>query len=229
MKKVLITGVTRGLGLEIAKQFINKGHVVFGLGSSDDVLSLEDKYGIKGYKCDIRNSKQVKDNVSKILDNNKIDILVNNAGVGAFGNIEDMTEEQYDKMFDTNIKGMFLVTKEVVMQMKSSKKGQIINISSDVGRRTIAGGALYAASKYAVEGFSGSINKELREFGIKVSIINPGLIDTYFNGNTQGVNQVEHIKVQDLANTIIYISEAPDYLVFDRIILHPIAQDYDIN
>ncbi|WP_408009587.1 SDR family oxidoreductase [Pseudalkalibacillus sp. A8] len=94
--------------------------------------------------------------------------------------------EEWEKAFAVNTRGVFLTTREVLPFMKDKKAGTIITISSDVGRRTIANGSAYTATKYEVQGFIGSVAQEVQEYGIRVGTINPGAIDTYFADSQQG-------------------------------------------
>ena len=113
--------------------------------------------------------------------------------------------------------------------MKRKRAGTIINISSDVGRRTIGDGSAYTATKYAVQGFTGSLSQEVREFGIRVGTINPGMVDTYFANSKQGLPEKKNwMKVKDIANAVLYMASAPSYMVIDEIVLHPLIQDYPL-
>ncbi len=231
MKNILITGGSKGLGKEIAKQFKEASNNVIILASSDEVFNTAKELNVTAYKCNIRDERQVKNVIKDILNKyGHIDILINNAGVGYFSLMEETSTEDFDKMFDINVRGTFLVTKELIPSMKQRKSGAIINVSSDVGLRTIPNGSIYAATKYAIQGLSGSLAQELREFGIKVTTINPGMMDTNFADTKQGEDyKKDFIKVEDISDVILYISNMPSYLVMDQIIIHPMSQDYSVN
>jgi 3-oxoacyl-[acyl-carrier protein] reductase len=111
-----------------------------------------------------------------------ISILVNNAGLGVFGPAQEKSEEDWDRALNTNLKSVFLVSRAVAPSMIRHKRGDIINISSLAGRNTFAGGGLYCASKWGVQGLSGCMAEDLREHGIRVSVICPGSVATEFSG-----------------------------------------------
>jgi NADP-dependent 3-hydroxy acid dehydrogenase YdfG len=111
--------------------------------------------------------------------------------------------------------------------MKENKDGHIINVASDVAKRAFSGGSLYCASKYAQEGFSAAIRKELRPFGIKVSVVYSGLVDSSFHADPQGSsNHDDWLKNEDMANAIQYIIAQPKHVVIDELMIHPLSQDY---
>jgi 3-oxoacyl-[acyl-carrier protein] reductase len=111
-----------------------------------------------------------------------ISILVNNAGLGVFGPAHEKSEEDWDGVLNTNLKSVFLVSRAVAPSMIRHKRGDIINISSLAGRNAFAGGGLYCASKWGVQGLSGCMAEDLREHGIRVSVICPGSVATEFSG-----------------------------------------------
>lgn len=183
MKKIiLVTGSTRGIGKSVCEYFLEKGHIVVGnyLKSDGEALKLKEKYkDFIPFKADIKNSTEVKAMIEKIIGlYGKIDCVINNAGVSETGLLQDATAEDYNKIFDTNVKGMFLVTKNILPYMINEKKGKIINMSSMWG---ITGGScevLYSASKAAVIGFTKALAKEVGMSGINVNCVAPGVIKT---------------------------------------------------
>ena len=111
-----------------------------------------------------------------------ISILVNNAGMGLFGPVHEKTEQEWDTLMNTNLKSLFLVSRAVIPGMIQRKSGDIINISSLAGKNTFAGGGIYCASKWAVQGLSGCMAEDLRGYGIRVSTVCPGSVATEFSG-----------------------------------------------
>jgi len=157
----------------------------------------------------------------------KIEVMIKNAGYGVFGIAEEITVTDWDELFATNTKGTFLFCKALIPNMKERKEGHIINIASDVAKRTFAGGSLYCASKYAQEAFSSAIRKELRPFQVKVSVVYSGLVDSYFHADPQGsVNHDDWLKNEDMANAVQYIISQPKHVVIDELMIHPLSQDY---
>ena len=157
----------------------------------------------------------------------QIDFLINNAGLGQFGQLNSYSSESWDLMFDTNVKGTFLFTQQVVPHMKKRRKGHIINIASDVAKRTLDGGAVYCATKYAQHAFSEAIRKELRKDGIKVSVVYSGLVDTMFHAEPQGdASHTEWLTGEDMATSIHFIMNQPPHVFIDELMIHPLTQPY---
>ncbi|MHC0036856.1 SDR family oxidoreductase [Pseudoneobacillus sp. C159] len=232
----IVTGASRGIGKEIARKLAGEGARLTLVGSSADVmqsakaLNSEGFAEVIGVQADVANETDMKRVVQTTLDQfGQIDILVNNAGIGFFKIVEEVTLEEWKKVFEVNVQGVFLGAKSVLPHMKERRSGTIITISSDVGRYTIPNGAAYTSTKYAVQGFSGSLAQEVREFGIRVGTINPGMVDTYFANSTQGLPEKEEwLKVEDIANAVVYMASAPKHMLIDEIILHPLVQNYPI-
>ena len=186
MKNVLITGGSRGIGKKCVYEFSNAGYRVFlnYNNSHSDAEQISKETGAVIIKADISKSDEVKKMADFIHENyGKIDVLVNNAGIAQQKLFTDITEADWDRMFDVNIKGMFLVTKAFVNDMISKQYGRIINISSMWG---ITGGSCevhYSASKAAVIGFTKALAKELGPSKICVNCIAPGVIETEMNSH----------------------------------------------
>ena len=183
MKKVIvITGASRGIGKGISEYFLEKGHIVIGTfnKSLNEANEIKEKYPLfDPIKTDVTNEEEIKKTVSEIINKyGQIDCLINNAGISKTGLLQDMGLEDYNEIFDVNVKGLFLFTKEVLPYMINKKSGKIINISSMWG---ITGGAcevLYSASKSAVIGLTKALAKEVGPSNINVNCIAPGVIKT---------------------------------------------------
>jgi NADP-dependent 3-hydroxy acid dehydrogenase YdfG len=232
-KTAIVTGASRGIGKAIASKLGNEKMNVVLIGSSTEVFEVEKEVKNNGLEAmaiqaDISDEKQVEAAVAKTLEKyGSVDLLVNNAGVGFFKLAEETTLEEWQKAFEVNVQGVFLCMKAVLPHMKEKRAGTIITISSDVARRTIANGSAYTATKYAVQGFSGAVSQEVREYGIRVGTINPGMVDTYFNNSKQGVPEKEDwLKVDDVADAVVYMASAPKHMVVDELMLHPLIQEY---
>jgi len=185
-KVALITGASKGIGKAIAEKFAEQGaKVAFTyLSSVEKGQALENELkakGVeaKGYRSDASDHKQAEELVNQVLaDFGKIDILVNNAGVTQDGLLMRMTEEQWDKVININLKSVFNLTKAILKPMMKAKYGSIINITSVVGIRGNAGQANYASSKAGIIGFTKSVALELGSRNIRSNAVAPGFIET---------------------------------------------------
>lgn len=188
-KTILITGCSSGIGRMTAKYFREKEwNVVATVRKfSDDDKELTD-LGMLVEELDVTKEDTIKDAVAKAVDTyGKIDVLLNNAGYGSYGVLEATPEKAIRMQFDVNVIGTLLVTKNVIPYMRKEGDGTIINISSMGGKITFPLGTLYHGSKFAVEGMSEALSFELEAIGIKVKMIEPGMINTNFEA-TVGQN-----------------------------------------
>jgi short-subunit dehydrogenase len=173
----LITGASSGIGLATAKALQQAGYRVFG--TSRRAVASSD--GITMLTCDVTDEVSVKNTVAEVLKQaGRIDLLVNNAGIGLLGGAEESSAAQAQALFDVNVFGITRVTNAVLPTMRSQGKGRIVNMSSVLGLIPSPYNALYAATKHAVEGYSESLDHELRTFGIRVVLVEPGLTRTSF-------------------------------------------------
>ena len=185
-KVVVVTGASRGIGKEIALKYAENGYNVAINYVSDktNVEELEKEFKEKGaealiVKADVSKSEQVQEFIKAVIEKyGKIDVLVNNAGITRDMLLMRMKEEDFDKVIEINLKGTFLVTKEVVPYMMKKRDGKIISLSSVVGVTGNAGQCNYSASKAGIIGFTKSIAKELASRNIRANAVAPGFIDT---------------------------------------------------
>lgn len=232
----IVTGASRGIGKEIAVKLAQQGMKLTLIGSSEEIHQSAEDLNQMGFsdvmpiQADISNEAQVKAAVEKTLQTyGQLDLLVNNAGMGFFKQVDETTLDEWKKVFEVNVQGVFLGSRAVLPHMKERKSGTIITISSDVARYTIPNGSAYTATKYAVQGFSGSLAQEVREYGIRVGTINPGMVDTFFAESKQGIEEKKDwLKVEDIANAVVYMASAPKHMMIDEIVLHPFVQNYPI-
>ena len=177
---VLVTGGTRGIGRAIAQRFSEVGATVYITGTNQErTLQVASELGVNGFKMDVTDREEVKKVVSEILEKEgKIDVLVNNAGITRDTLFIRMKDEDWDKVIDTNLNGVYNVTRAVVPYMVKKRKGVIINISSVVGFTGNVGQVNYSATKSALIGFTKSLAKEFGGRGIRVNAVAPGYITT---------------------------------------------------
>ncbi len=176
---ILLTGASSGIGYDTAKDLAAAGHTVYGAARRVEKLEELRPFGIIPLQLDITDEDSVKKAVETIIaEQGRIDALVNNAGYGSYGAIEDVTLDEARNQFEVNLFGLARLTQLVLPQMRAQRSGRIINVSSMGGRLTTFMGAWYHATKYALEAFSDALRMETSDFGIQVSIIEPGGIKT---------------------------------------------------
>ncbi|GAB6077256.1 3-oxoacyl-[acyl-carrier-protein] reductase [Desulfurobacterium crinifex] len=179
-KVVLVTGGTRGIGRAIAERFKDVGAVVYITGTNEEkTKAVAEEIGVNGVKMDVTDREEVKRVVSEILEKEgQIDVLINNAGITKDTLFMRMKDEDWDSVINTNLNGVYNVTRAVVPAMVKKRSGNIINISSVVGFTGNVGQVNYSATKSALIGFTKSLAKELGGRGIRVNCIAPGYITT---------------------------------------------------
>ncbi len=191
-KTVLVTGGVRGIGLEIAKAFMEKEYQVFVTYSKDEESAQAAReMGLTVYKTDVADEKQVADLFAQLPS---LDVLVNNAGVCLFKQVQDTTKEEWDRLFAVNVGGAFLCTRAAVKGMLDKQKGAIVNVSSVWGEVGASCESAYSASKAALIGFTKALAKELGYSGIRVNAVSPGVIDTQMNAR---LSQEEKLALQE--------------------------------
>jgi NAD(P)-dependent dehydrogenase (short-subunit alcohol dehydrogenase family) len=185
-KVALVTGSSSGIGFETALLLARSGFHTYAsmrnLEKSKNITEIAntENLPLRVVQLDVNDDRSVKDAIGKIVaeENGRIDVLVNNAGYGLFSPIEDVTLDQVKEQFETNFFGVVRVTKEVLPIMRKHRKGTIVNVSSVGGKVGIPLNPAYIASKFALEGLSESMRYELKEFGVNIVIIEPGVIKT---------------------------------------------------
>lgn len=187
-KVILVTGASSGMGKLSAQDLIKAGHTVYAVARSVDKMKDLEAMGGHVMKMDVTNEEDIERVVAKVIEEQgRIDVLWNNAGYGLYGPVEDLSMEKAQQQFEVNVYGVARLTKKVLPYMRRQKDGLIINTSSMGGKIYTPLGAWYHASKHAIEGFSDCLRMEVKEFGIKVVVLEPGMINTGFNA-TVGQN-----------------------------------------
>ncbi|MBJ6107865.1 SDR family oxidoreductase [Hymenobacter sp. BT523] len=226
----IVSGASRGIGKAIALLLALQGAKVVAVARSEQELEdLTHKTRGLCIVADIADEEDAQHVVAETLRHyGRLDILVCNAGVGSFNELEHFEAAEWDRIFDTNVKGTFLLCKAAVPHFKQQKRGHIVGITSDVARRSFAHGTAYGASKFAQDAVLASLRKEVRPHGVKVSTIYPGLVDTYFNDTKPGSPEAEktHLRPADVAQAVRYVLEAPAHVVVDELMLHPLTQEW---
>jgi NAD(P)-dependent dehydrogenase (short-subunit alcohol dehydrogenase family) len=178
----LVTGASSGIGEAAARELAAAGFTVYG--TSRKVAAGEEREGIVFLPLDVTDDGSVAGVVREVLDRSgRIDVLVNNAGLGIAGAAEESSIDQARALFDTNLFGSIRMTRAVLPQMRKQGGGRVINVSSVLGLVPAPFGALYAATKHAIEGYSESLDHEVREHGVRVLLVEPAYTRTSFDTN----------------------------------------------
>ena len=239
-KIAFITGASSGIGMATAKAFAEEGINLIICGRRKERLTeleaeLSGKVKVITLCFDVRNSKEVFDAVNSLPEEWKaIDILVNSAGnAHGLSPIQDGDIADWDNMIDGNVQGLLYVSKAVLPVMVSRKKGHIVNISSVAGKQTYMNGAVYCASKKAVEAISEGMRLDLTQHGIKITNIAPGAVETEFSvvrfkGDAERAAKVYEgftpLHAEDIANAIVYAVQAPAHVMIADITIYASAQ-----
>ena len=208
-KVAIVTGVSKGIGLETVKLLLEAGAKVAGWGRTSPEL---DHPNFNFFPTDVGKADQVQASfdATTALLGERVDILINNAGLGYQGKFEELPVEQWHEMFNPNVNGIFYTSRLVVPGMKAQDEGHIINISSIAGTTGIETMAGYCGTKHAVRGISHSMYKELRKNGIKVTCIYPGSVKTGFFDNIDTVTANDNMMMpEDIASTIMHVLGTP--------------------
>jgi NAD(P)-dependent dehydrogenase (short-subunit alcohol dehydrogenase family) len=227
----VVTGASKGLGAHLARTLANQGATVYGLARSTDKLdALQDDLGtaFRPVACDVRKEDQVASAFETVnTEAGRLDALLNNAGLGQFGPVDDLDTDAFDVQMDTNVRGVYLCTREAVPMMRAQNEatgfgGHIVNIASIAGLLGNPNISAYNASKFAVRGFSEAVMKEVREDGIRVTCLYPGSVDTNFF-DVAGVEMTENpLRPEDVAATVQHVLESPTNHLISEVVMRPL-------
>ncbi|RLD46898.1 MAG: NAD(P)-dependent oxidoreductase [Bacteroidetes bacterium] len=241
-KTILITGATSGIGKACAYQFgANENRLIIAGRRNERLLELkkdlEEKFSTEVLilSFDIRDNVQVKEAVASIPKEWKdIDILINNAGLAVgLSKIQDGEVDDWERMIDTNVKGLLYITRAISPNMVARKSGHIINIGSIAGKETYPFGNVYCATKHAVDSLTKAMRIDMVEYGIKVTQIAPGAVETEFSnvrfkGDDAKADSIyvgyEPLHPEDIADAAYYCSNLPAHVNINDMLIMPIAQ-----
>lgn len=241
-KIVLVTGATAGIGLSSARIFARNGYDLIITGRRiERLIELKDElvkeYGIRVLSLcfDVRELSQVEEALGKLPPEwSDIDILINNAGLAVgLGHIDEGVIDDWERMIDTNIKGLLYVTRTVSPGMTKRGKGHIINIGSIAGKEAYENGNVYCATKHAVDALSKGMRIDLLSHGIKVTNIAPGLVDTEFSivrfkGDSDKAaapyKGLKPLSGDDIADAVYYCATLPPHVNINDLLIMPTAQ-----
>ena len=227
----VVTGASSGLGTHFSRALIDRGATVFGLARSADTLeALREELGdaFHPLPCDVRDEDQVEEAFATVRkEGGRLDVLLNNAGLGQFGPVDELPLEEWDVQMDTNVRGVFLCTREAVPTMREQNEasgfgGHIVNVASIAGLLGNPNLTAYNASKFGVRGFSEALMKEVRDDGIKVTCLYPGSIETNFF-DVAGVDMTDNpLRPEDVAATVVHVLESPANHLISELVMRPL-------
>ena len=237
----LITGATSGIGLACAHKFALNNHDLILTGRRKDRLDkiadeLKTKYGIKVLTAnfDIRVRKEVNDFVKSIPIEWQVEILINNAGLAAgLAPFQEGSVDDWEQMIDTNVKGLLFISRAITPKLIAQGKGHVINIGSIAGKEVYPQGNVYCATKHAVDALTKGMRIDLLPYGIKVTQIAPGLVETEFSivrfkGDHSVADKVyrgfEPLKGEDIAEVAHYVTTLPAHVNINDLLIMPTAQ-----
>jgi len=228
----LITGGSRGIGKAIARKLASLGASVAICGRDPELLQTTARElsalpaNVLFRRADVTSFTDIAELVHSTESQlGPLSLLVNNAGIGGpgFGPVQEKSEADWDKVVDTNLKSAFLVSRAVAPLMIARRQGDIINISSLAGKNTFAGGALYCASKWGLQGLSGCMAEDLRQYGIRVSVICPGSVATEFSG--RGLKDATKVLTpDDVAHAVAMLATQGPQSFISEIHLRPVSK-----
>ena len=231
-KVAIITGASTGIGKHISVELSKKEYIVILISRSKDKLKSVKKIIDKnGHDCiiiesDISKESSVDEIFKKIKSFNNIDILINNAGLGIFNKIENISNSDWDVQINTNLKGSFMMTRNIIPIMKKNNNGKIVFINSVAGLKPYPYSSAYVASKFGLRGFASSIREELRKDNIKVISVHPGAIDTPFWNEIEGdFPREKMLSSMDVSKSIVNSLLSRNNLVNEEIVIRSISGD----
>ncbi|MFV0346780.1 MAG: SDR family NAD(P)-dependent oxidoreductase [Bacteroidales bacterium] len=238
--KILITGATSGIGRACAELLASKGYELILTGRRKErLLSLktdfEYKTAVHTYCFDISKRKEAETHLNRIVSEHAdIEVLINNAGLAAgLEHVSEGNVDNWERMIDTNVKGLLYASKILARSMKTNKKGQIINISSIAGRESYPNGGVYCASKHAVQAITDAMRVELLADNIRVSSVCPGAVNTEFSlvrfdGDKNKADKVyegfEELVGKDIAEAVYFVLSRPSHVNIADMLILPSAQ-----
>ena len=225
----LVTGAGRGIGKAISLSLAQEGAtVVLVSRTMSELENVQKEITLNGgmalaIRSDITQEQEVKGLFADIKSRfGRLDILVNNAGIGKFVSVKEMKVEDFDAMWSLNVRGLFLCTQQAIQFMESQKSGIIVNISSLAGKNAFVRGAGYAATKWALMGFSKCLMLEERQYNIRVVTVCPGSVDTTFSDQEPEATRADKIlSAQDVADTVLSAVLMPTRAMVSEIDIRP--------
>jgi 3-oxoacyl-[acyl-carrier protein] reductase len=213
----LVTGASRGIGRAVALRLAPTHDVVAVARSASDLARVAAEVEAAGARCepvalDVADPAAV----AAALGGREVDVLVNNAGVGVLKPLLELAPEEWHRMVDVNVNALYHVTRAVLPGMVARGRGDVVVIGSIAGRSAFVGGAGYAATKHFVMGFAESLMLEVREAGVRVSVVSPGSVATHFSGRAEP-KAGGQLLAEDVAEAVAHVVGAPREVLLHRV------------
>lgn len=228
-RTAIVTGGSKGIGYSVAEALAGAGANVLicarHRGEVEEAAERLTRSGggrVVGATCDMRVHEQVRALVDRAVEEfGGLDILINNAGVGVFAAIDEMDLDDWHRVIETNLNGVFYASREALPHLTRGGGGWIINIGSLAGKNPFAGGTAYNASKFGLVGFSEAMMLDVRQQGVRVSCIMPGSVATHFNEHTPSERDAWKIQPQDIAELVLDLLAMPERTLPSRVEVRP--------
>lgn len=230
---VLITGASRGLGAALARELAVRGYRLMLVARSVDALdtlaaALRAAHGatVETWAADLCDASALQRCADAALQRmGVVDVLINNAGFGHYKPLSEWTPREIGDCTALNLTAPMLLARALVPAMLARRRGMVVNVASDLARRYLANMAPYVASKFGLLGFSGSLLREVKDHGLKVTTVLPGIIDTAFGGGAEGSRDTRGaLSPAAVAAQIADLLELPDNVLLDEVTIHPLQQ-----
>ena len=214
MKTIIITGASSGIGKATVELLEKEDYKLILVARSEDKLKelAEGKENVFVYACDLMDVKNAEDVSKKIVEDfPEVDVLINNAGIGFPSKLDELSVKDYEKMMDTNVKGLIFFTKNILKQMKVNDKGHIVNVSSPAGIQSNPVAPIYCTSKFALEGYTEGLRMQIKDEkkNIRVTNVRPGGVDTNYWG-TRDVPRDKFMTSEEMALVLKFVIDFPE-------------------
>lgn len=228
---VLVTGASRGLGRALAIAFHEAGARVSAVARDERALAelaAERGPDFAWARLDLSRPEGFEAALRPLQERfGPVEVLINNAGVGAYKPFLESSPAELSDQMAVNFLGLVLLTRALVPEMVARGRGHLVHVASDLARKPLANMAVYAATKHALAGFSQSLARELREAGVKSTLVNPGIVNTHFGGRSPSAEtQPWELDPARVAELVVHLVRLPPGLLVDEVSLHALGQDF---
>lgn len=230
MKPWIVTGASRGLGAALADELASRGQSVLALARDTEQLAALQRRWPDGQisvgALDLADAGELERKLAQYCQPySQFSGVINNAGIGFYKPFVAHSSAELQAILQVNLGAVMQICAFLVPQLLRQGDGHIVNIGSDLGRRPLANMAAYVAAKHGLAGFSHSLLRELKSSGVRVSLINPGMIDTHFSAGEVGArDEARHLKPAALAKLVVDLTALPGHMLVDELTVHPLGQ-----